>query len=293
MALFTRRPRHIEPQGEPAAHTLPPLPAGAGLLRCRVVDPVGLPMQAAVELIGPEGARVTNGSSDPFGMFVVTVPGGFYQLSVTADGFREDRRTVQVLDGTVAELPDIMLEHERPLTLPHRGRWDLDPAHSTIRLGVRHLGIGTIHGRFSGFRGSLRVGDRMEESLLQVTIDAASIDTGHTVRDDHLRSPDFLDVEMYPYLTFLSDRFTHRGGADWYVDGVLTLHGVSRTVRLDTTYRGLVTGMQGEPRAACTARTELRREDYTLDWQKLLARGVAAIGSAIQVEMDIQVLLAE
>jgi polyisoprenoid-binding protein YceI len=289
MALFGRRGR----QGESAVAVgpaLPPLPPGAGRVQCRIVDVVALPMQADVELIDDEGHRVARGVSDPYGLFLASVPGGFYDVVVTADGYEQQRRRVQVFERSVSDLGEIMLDTSRPMPLPGRGRWDLDPAHSTIRLAARHLGLGTIHGRFNSFRGVLRVGDRMEDSLLDVTIDASSIDTGVKVRDDHLRSPDFLDVEVHPYLTFVSDRFTHRAGREWYIDGILTLHGVSRPVRLDTAYQGMGTGMQGELRAAARAVTELRREDFTLDWQKMLARGIAAIGSTIQVELDIQVV---
>jgi polyisoprenoid-binding protein YceI len=292
MALFGRRTKQPEPAAEPAGAGLPPLPPGAGRVHCRIVDPVGLPMQADIELTGDSGRRAAHGASDPYGTFLAAVPNGFYELAVTADGYQPYRRRIQVFEGNIAKLGEIMLETARPLPMPGRGRWDLDGAHSTIRMSARHLGLGTIHGRFNTFRGVLRVGDRIEDSLLEVTIEAASIDTGVRLRDDHLRSPDFLDVEAYPYLSFVSDRFTHRSGPDWYIDGILTLHGVSRAVRLETSYLGLGSGMQGELRAAARATAVLRREDFTLDWQKMLARGIAAVGSTIHVDLDIQVVRA-
>ena len=73
---------------------------------------------------------------------------------------------------------------------------------------------------------------------MHVVIGAASIDTSVQMRDDHLRSADFLDVDNYPTLEFYSDRFTHRGGNNWSITGALTLHGVTRTVTLDAQYLG-------------------------------------------------------
>ena len=72
--------------------------------------------------------------------------------------------------------------------------------------------------------------------------------------------------------------------------GALTLHGVSRTVTLDSTYLGIGNGMEGEIRAACRATTELRREDFTVSWQTMLARGIAAVGNSITVGLDVQIV---
>ncbi|MER5784528.1 YceI family protein, partial [Streptomyces mobaraensis] len=153
---------------------------------------------------------------------------------------------------------------------------------------ARHIGLAQVHGRFNGFEGTLWVGDRMEESRLDVVIETASIDTGVRQRDEHLRSAEFLGVAQYPYMQFTSERFVHRGGPRWSVQGVLNLHGVSRNVALDTRYLGIGTGIMGETRAACSAVTELHREDFTLNWKSMIQRGIAMIGATIRVELDIQ-----
>jgi polyisoprenoid-binding protein YceI len=125
---------------------------------------------------------------------------------------------------------------------------------------------------------------------MHVVIDAASIDTNVKMRDEHLRSADFLDVDQYPTMEFYSDRFVHRGGNNWAITGGLTLHGVTRTVTLDATYGGLRVGMEGETRAAIRATTELHREDYTINWQSMLARGIAVVGSNINIELNVQIV---
>ncbi|NED89499.1 YceI family protein, partial [Streptomyces sp. SID11233] len=101
---------------------------------------------------------------------------------------------------------------------------------------------------------------------------------------------DFLDVGAYPTLEFYSERFAHRGGGRWGVTGALSLHGVTRTVTLDVDYLGLGNGMEGEQRAACRATTELHRDDYTVSWQTMLARGIAVVGPSITIELDVQVI---
>lgn len=192
------------------------------------------------------------------------------------------RASAGVIDLVAAPLPPV----------PAPGRCDIDPDHTAIRFVARHIGLAEIHGRFNGFSGSLWIAERMRDSQIEVSVEADSVDTGVRLRDDHLRSPDFLDIAAYPYLRFSGGDFVHRGGSHWGATGVLELHGVTRTVKLDTTYLGLGTGMEGEPRAACKAVTELHREDFTLSWQKMFAYGIAAIGATIRIELDTQVVRA-
>jgi polyisoprenoid-binding protein YceI len=290
---FGRWKRMSHRTGGEVRYGAPPIPAGAGRVDCQVLDPVGLPMAADVALIDVEGQQIVHGSSDPYGLFLATVPPGAYQLSVTADGYQPHRRNVQVTAQACASAGEIRLDTAPQPPLPAPGRWDIDPTHSAVRFIARHIGLAEIHGRFNDFYGSVWISDRVPDSQLEVYIGAASIDTGVTMRDDHLRSADFLDVDTYPYLQFTGGRFTHRGGSHWAVPGVLHLHGVDRTVRLDVTYLGLGTGMDGETRAACKVTTELHREDFTLNWQRMLARGIAVVGATIRVEIDIQVIKAD
>jgi polyisoprenoid-binding protein YceI len=270
----------------------PPIPAGAGRVECQVLDPVGMPMRADVSVIDGDGQRVAYGSSDPYGTFLAAVPPGDYQLAVSSEGFQPHRGHIQVVEQTCASAGAIRLELAQTPPLPAAGRWDIDPAHTAIRFVARHIGLAEIHGRFNSFYGTVWFADRIEDSQFEVVIEAASIDTGVKMRDDHLRSPDFLDVANNPYLHFTGERFIHRGGTRWNIPGVLNMHGVARTVRLDTTYLGLGTGMEGESRAACKVSAELHREDFTLNWQRMLARGIAVVGATIRVELDVQVIRA-
>ncbi|WP_326697430.1 YceI family protein [Streptomyces sp. NBC_01754] len=268
-----------------------PVPRTAGLISCRVLDPVGEPVrQAEFSVTDDAGRKVGGGETDPFGSVVAAVPAGDHRLAVTAEGFTPYHTPVTVAEGGHAGLGNVTLQVSQPPQLPAPGDWEVEPMHSQIGFTARHIGMARIRGRFNTFAGAVRIADRMEDSAMHVVIDAASIDTNVQMRDDHLRSSDFLDVGRYPTLEFYSERFVHRGGTRWGVSGALTLHGVSRTVTLDTRYLGLGNGLEGEVRAACRATTELHREDFTLTWQTMLARGIAVVGSSIEIDMDIQIV---
>ncbi|WP_404187746.1 YceI family protein [Streptomyces tauricus] len=268
-----------------------PLPEGAGVLGCRVLDPVNQPVPDAEFLVtDAAGRRVVGGELDPFGSFLVTVPAGEYRLAVSAEGHAPYRANVTVPANEVAALGDVTLNPAPPPALPAPGDWEIEPTHSSIGFTARHIGMARVRGRFNTFAGIVRVAENVEESAMHVVIDAGSIDTNVRTRDGHLKSAYFLDVDRFPTVEFYSDRFTHRGGSRWGVTGALSLHGVTRTVTLDTEYLGVGNGTEGEVRAACRATTELRRDDFTVSWQSMLARGIAMVGTSITVDLDIQIV---
>ncbi|MET8562089.1 YceI family protein [Streptomyces flaveolus] len=266
-------------------------PPDAGVLSCRVVDPVNEPVGGAeLTVSDPMGRRVVTGGTDPYGSFLATLPAGEYRLAVSAKGYAPYRATALVGENSLASLGDVTLRVARPPEPPAPGDWEIEPMHSSIGFTARHIGLARIHGRFNSFAGVVRIAERVEQSAMHVVIDAASIDTGVRMRDDHLRSGDFLDVRRFPTLEFYGDRFAHKGGSRWAVTGALSLHGVTRTVTLDTEYLGLGNGMEGEVRAACRATTELHRDDFTVSWQSMLARGIAVVGPSIRVDLDVQIV---
>ncbi|MBP2406401.1 hypothetical protein SNS2_5027 [Streptomyces netropsis] len=271
-----------------------PIPYGAGALDCVVVDPVRLPLhRAEVSVRDADGREVVHGQTDPHGRFATNVAPGEYSVAVTAEGYQPVRQACESTEGTRTDLGTMPMEPAPAPALPAPGAWRIDPDHTAVRFIARHIGLAEVHGRFNQFQGTLWIGERMEDSSLDVVIETASIDTGVEQRDAHLRSPDFLGVDKYPYMQFVSERFVHRGGSRWAVQGVLNLHGVSRNVSLDARYLGLGTGIMGETRAACSASAELHREDFTLDWRSMLSRGIAMIGATIRIELDIQAVPAE
>ncbi|WP_407704556.1 YceI family protein [Streptomyces spongiae] len=267
------------------------VPPGAGVLSCRVLDPVNEPVRQAEFVVSDTmGRKVVGGGTDPYGSFIAAVPAGEYRLAVSAEGYAPYRANAVVGESALASLGDVTLQLAQPYEPPQAGDWEIEPTHSSIGFTARHIGLAHVHGRFNVFAGAIRIAESLERSAMHVVIDAASIDTNVRMRDDHLRSADFLDVERYPTLDFYSDRFVHKGGNRWAITGALSLHGVTRTVTLDTEYLGLGNGMEGEVRAACKATTELRRDDFTVSWQTMLARGIAVVGPSIRVDLDVQIV---
>src|SRR5215471_7659644 len=118
-------------------------------------------------------------------------------------------------------------------------KWDFDPVHSSINFWVRHLMVSKVHGRFEKWSATFEFDEQNPaNSRVSVQIDAASIDTKEPQRDGHLKSPDFLEVEKYPNITFQSSKIKALGDQRFQVEGDLTIHGVTRPVTLDVEYGG-------------------------------------------------------
>ncbi|MGV9943905.1 YceI family protein [Streptomyces sp. NPDC003401] len=293
MALGLLRRRRSRSGADAAPDFTLPLPAGAGAYGCEVVDPVGQPMAGAeVTVTALDSHRVVaHGTTDPYGLFMAALPPGSYSVMAAAEGLTPARRNVDVAAGAVLPPARIGLLPARQLELPPPGTWLFDPPHTAIRFIAKHVGMAHVHGRFTRFSGGIRTAPDMGDSQVSVRIDAASITTGNRTRDNHLRSADFLDVERYPYIDFTSTRFVYRGGPRWTLNGTLTMHGTSRSVGLDTTYLGTVNGgYEQELRCAALAKAELHREDFTLNWRSMLARGIAVVGPTVQLELDVQAM---
>jgi polyisoprenoid-binding protein YceI len=171
--------------------------------------------------------------------------------------------------------------------LPAPGTWVIDPSHSSVEVVARHMMISKVRGRFSGFSGRVVVGGRPEDSSVEVTIDAASIDTADSRRDEHLRAADFLDVADHPEITFRSTSVRPGRRGRWEVTGDLTLRGVTRPVTLEVELEG-VGAAYGGPRAVFSGVTEVDREEFGLTWNMALETGGVLVGRQLKIELSIQ-----
>ena len=170
------------------------------------------------------------------------------------------------------------------LTLPATGTWTIDPTHTTVGFSARHLMAARVRGSFKTFSGKIDIGENPEVSTVEVSIDAASIDTGVDDRDNHLRSPDFLDVENFKSLEFASTKVRPVGGG-YEVDGNLTIRGTSRPVTLQMQYLGVMTDPWGNEKALFSASTEIDREDFGLTWNAPLEAGGWLVGKTVAIEI--------
>jgi polyisoprenoid-binding protein YceI len=166
--------------------------------------------------------------------------------------------------------------------------WQIDPAHSVVEFAAKHMMVSTVKGRFGAVSGTLTVDEEHpERSSVTATIEAASVDTGAQMRDDHLRSADFFDVGRYPELTFHSTRVERVKGDDWKITGELTIRGVTKEVVLDTEFEGQILDAFGTQRAAFSATAQVNRKDFGLNWNGVIEAGGVVVGDKIKIELNI------
>ncbi len=171
-------------------------------------------------------------------------------------------------------------------------KWDFDLTHSSINFHIRHLMVSKVHGRFSSWGGILELDEQdLTKSRLDVTIDAASIETKEDKRDAHLRSPDFLDVEKFPSITFRS-RQIERDGDQYVVTGDITIHGVTREVQLRVEGGDQVKDPWGGTRTGFSAKTKLNRKDFGLTWNLALEAGGFVVGDKLEISIEIEAVRA-
>jgi polyisoprenoid-binding protein YceI len=169
------------------------------------------------------------------------------------------------------------------------GTWAIDVSHSSVTFKVKHLGLAKTRGRFTGFEGTVAIGEDPSNTRIEVTIDAASVDTHDEKRDGHLRSPDFFDVENHPKLSFRSTR-VHGRDDEWKLEGELTVTGVTRAVSLDVGYEGVATDPWGGTRAGFTASGQVNREDFGLSWNASLEAGRFLVGKTVTIDLDVELV---
>ena len=170
--------------------------------------------------------------------------------------------------------------------------WKLDPAHTAVEFAVKHMMFTTVRGRFKTFTGTIHIDERNPDaSRVEVEIDAASIDTGVSDRDAHLRTGDFLDVENHPRIVFRSTRVegAHKNQGDRFtVAGELEIRGTAMPVRLEVTLEGLGKDMEGKLRSGFSARTEIDRREWGLRWNQALEAGGVLVGHSVKIEVEAQ-----
>lgn len=168
--------------------------------------------------------------------------------------------------------------------------WSLDTSHSVIGFWVRHLMISKVRGIFGKWNGKLAFDEAdPTQSRVEVQIEAASIDTQEAPRDAHLRSPDFLDAEKFPALTFKSTAVERVRDQRYRVTGKLTIRDVTRTVVLEVEDGGRTKHpMTGDLRAGFSAHTKILRSEFGLTWNALLETGGVAVSDEVNVELEVQ-----
>ena len=171
--------------------------------------------------------------------------------------------------------------------VPDAGTWQIDQSHSDLRITARHLMVAKVRGTFTEFAGTIVVAEDPRASTVEFQAKAATITTGTPDRDAHLRSPDFLDAEQYPSVTFVSTSVAPNGQG-WKLTGDLTIRDISRPVTFDMTYEGTATDPYGNTKAAFTAVGEIERKDWGLTWNVPLEGGGVLVSDKFKLEFDVE-----
>jgi polyisoprenoid-binding protein YceI len=170
--------------------------------------------------------------------------------------------------------------------------WQVDPNHSSAQFAVRHLGLSTVRGAFTKVSGVVQLDDKdITKSSVEVTIDAASVDTRVEDRDKDLRSDHFFDVAKYPTITFKSTKVEQAGAGTLKVTGDLTIHGTTKQVVLDVEGpTAPVKDPWGNTRAAANATTKINRQDYGVKWNAKMDNGGWVVGDDVGITIDVELV---
>ncbi|HEX7975176.1 MAG TPA: YceI family protein [Anaerolineales bacterium] len=169
--------------------------------------------------------------------------------------------------------------------------WNIDNAHSLVSFTVRHMMITNVRGRFDKLSGTVNFDEQdPTRSSVDVQIDASSVNTNDDKRDEHLKSPDFFDVQKYPAITFKSTKVETRDQANGKLYGDLTIHGVTKPVVLNVEYVGQSKSPWGTTSAGFSARTKINRKDYGLEWNVALETGGMLVGEDITIDIEVEIV---
>ena len=169
--------------------------------------------------------------------------------------------------------------------------WHVDTAHSSIEFSVSHMVISEVTGHFRSFKGIVTTeSDDFVTAKIELTIEAASIDTNNESRDNHLRSSEFLDVIKHPQITFKSAFITRLSGTGYSITGDFTVRGVTKRIILNARHNGTVIDPAGNTRAGFKVTGELNRKDFGVNWHKTLDSGGLVAGDILTVTANMEIV---
>jgi len=170
--------------------------------------------------------------------------------------------------------------------------WQIDPDHSSFQFKVRHLMVSNVKGDFTKVRGMVTIDEQNIANLkVEITIDAASANTGHAKRDEHLRSADFFDVTKYPTITFVSKKIERTGANTLKVRGDLIIRGVTKEITVDVEGPTAEVKDPGSNfRRGATATAKINRQDFGIMWNRVLDTGGVVVGDEVNIYVEVELI---
>ena len=172
-------------------------------------------------------------------------------------------------------------------------RWNLDPTHTSVEFAVRHMMIATVRGTIGLKEGYVETDETGKPIRVEARLDAASIHTGVADRDNHLRSPDFLDVANHPEIVFRSEKITPLGEGRYRVEGEVTIRGVTRPLAFEVETHGPAKDPWGNERIAAHFEGKLNRKDFGLTWNMPQETGGLLVGEEVRFSVDTEAVKAK
>jgi polyisoprenoid-binding protein YceI len=171
-------------------------------------------------------------------------------------------------------------------------KWGIDPAHSEVGFKVKHLMITNVRGVFTKFDASIyTTGEDFMTAEVDFWVDPASVNTGSPDRDKHIRSADFFDVENHKQISFVANTYESVDGDGSYeLYGDLTIKGITKRIKLDVEFGGVVKDPWGNHKAGFTINGKINRKDWGLNWNAALETGGFLVADDVYISCDIQLV---
>jgi polyisoprenoid-binding protein YceI len=167
--------------------------------------------------------------------------------------------------------------------------WAYDPTHSEIGFKVKHMMFTNVSGKFNEVEVSVENEDgNFATSNIAFSAAISSIDTNNSERDNHLKSGDFFDAEVYPKMNFVSTNIEENGSNNYKVTGDLTIKDVTKPVVLDIEYSGEMKDPWGNIKSGLAIEGKINRKDFGLTWNAALETGGLLVGEDVKLLAEIQ-----
>jgi len=185
-------------------------------------------------------------------------------------------------------IPTLALMMAAGVAIADTETYKIDPSHSNVGFSIRHF-FSKVPGKFKTYEGTITVDPKdLSKTMVDVTIDTASIDTGNGDRDSHLQSSDFFDAAKFPKITFKSTSVTPSGATKATLKGDLTMHGVTKPVTLEAEVLGFSPDPWGNFRAGFEAKTKINRQDFGVSWNKVVEGGGSMLSDEVEITINIE-----
>lgn len=171
-------------------------------------------------------------------------------------------------------------------------KWIIDPAHTEISFKVKHMMITSVQGYFRNFEANIvTTGDDFMSAEIDFWAETASVDTGNADRDKHLKSADFFDAENHKQISFQANTYEsvdNDGSYELYGD--LTIRGITKRIKLDVEFGGVVTDPWGNEKAGFTINGKVNRSDWGLVWNAQMEAGKIFLAEEVRISCEVQLM---